>query len=182
MYADPSVGSTLCSDITGVTLRTLLLRHSNGFECLLTIGGYRDAPDLVALDGDDGVSGQPQLEATAATLPKSGGDAHEPPSSRMDEFPWLQGEVPEGLPEIRGPLQGSSVPLMPGCSWHAGIVLEFDVLMQIPKRLGTKRVTELAFSESVEGVAQVAEDLKILFLLHVELASLSKTERRFLVR
>jgi hypothetical protein len=57
---------------------------------------------------------------------------------------------------------------MPGRSRHAGIVLEFDVLMQIPKRLGTKRVTELAFSETVEGVAQVAEDLKIRFLPRVE--------------
>jgi hypothetical protein len=61
---------------------------------------------------------------------------------------------------------------MPGRSRHAGIVLEFDVLMQIPKRLGTKRVTELAFSETVEGVAQIAEDLKILFLQRVALGHL----------
>jgi hypothetical protein len=68
-------------------------------------------------------------------------------------------------------LQGAGVPVMPGRSWNAGIVLEFDGVVQIPKRLGTKRVIELPFSETVEGVAQVAEDLKILLL-----------PRRFLVR
>jgi hypothetical protein len=51
---------------------------------------------------------------------------------------------------------------MPGRSWNAGIVLEFYGVVQIPKRLGTKRIIELAFSETVEGVAQVAEDLKFL--------------------
>ena len=56
-----------------------LLRQPGGFEGRLPIGGYCDAPDLVVLDGDDGVSSQAQLEPTAATLPKSGGDAHEPP-------------------------------------------------------------------------------------------------------
>ena len=54
--------------------------------------------------------------------------------------------------------------------------------MQIPKRLGTKRVTELAFSETVEGIAQAPEDLKILFLQRVTVASFAKTERRFLSR
>jgi hypothetical protein len=61
---------------------------------------------------------------------------------------------------------------MPGGSWYVGIVLDFDVLVQIPKRLGTKRVSELASSQTVEGVAQVAEDLKILFLQCVELGHL----------
>src|SRR4249919_23095 len=152
----------------GQTARPLL-RQPGGFEGLLPIGGYSDAPDLVVLDGDDGVSGQAQLEATAATLPDSGGDAHEPASSCTDEFPRLQAEVPEGLPEIRGPLQGSRVPLMPGRPRNAGIVLEFDVLVQIPKRLGLERATEMPFSETVESVAQVAENPKILFLQRVEL-------------
>src|SRR5262245_44446193 len=72
-----------------------LFRQPGGFEGRLAIGGYRDAPDLVVLDRDDGVCSQAQLEATAATLPKSGSDAHEPPSRCADEFQWLQVEVPE---------------------------------------------------------------------------------------
>jgi DNA-binding transcriptional regulator PaaX len=49
-------------------------------------------------------------------------------------------------------LEGSSVPLMPGGSWNAGIVLEFDVLVQIPKRLGTKiDAVRAALSRLFEG-------------------------------
>jgi hypothetical protein len=114
-----------------------LLQQPDGFEGRPPIGGYRDAPDLVVLDGDDGESSQAQLEATAPPLTESGSDAHEAPLSCTDEFPWLQVEIAEGFPQILGPLQGSSVPLMPGRSWNVGIVLKFDVIVQIPKRLGT---------------------------------------------
>jgi hypothetical protein len=57
---------------------------------------------------------------------------------------------------------------MPGRTRNAGIVLKFDVLVQIPKRLGPKWVNELAFSETVESVAQVAENPKILCLQRVD--------------
>ena len=42
-----------------------LLPQPGGFEGLLPVGGYCDAPDLVVLDRDDGVSSQAQLRATA---------------------------------------------------------------------------------------------------------------------
>jgi hypothetical protein len=67
---------------------------------------------------------------------------------------------------------------MPGRPRNAGIVLELDLLVQILKWLGTKRVTEPALSEAVEGVAQVAENLKILLLQRVELGHLPAELKR----
>jgi hypothetical protein len=61
-------------------------------------------------------------------------------------------------------LQGARVANVPCPAWNAGRVLEFDVLVEIPERLGLKRVSELALSEAVEGVAQLAEDSTILVL------------------
>ena len=50
-----------------------------------------------------------------------------------------------------------------GCRLLLACSLEFDVPTHSAKVLVFKRATELAFSETVEGVAQVPEDLKILF-------------------
>jgi hypothetical protein len=56
------------------------------------------------------------------------------------------------------------MPDVPGGTWDVGIVLEFDLLVEVPERFGLKRVIELAFSEAVESVAKLVEDPKILFL------------------
>jgi hypothetical protein len=56
------------------------------------------------------------------------------------------------------------VPNVPGRARNAGIVLEFDVLVEISERLGVKWVSEGALSETVESVAQLAEDSTILVL------------------
>src|SRR5829696_7776146 len=154
---------------TEIRVRRVLLRQPDGFECFPPVRGNRNTPDLGVLDGDDGVGSQAQLEPAATSLPNGRGDAHEPASSSTDEFARLQVEVHEGLPQIDGPLQSSRVPRMPARPWNARIVLELDVLVQIPKRLGLERVIEVPLSETVESVAQFAEKPKIVFVQRVEL-------------
>jgi hypothetical protein len=82
----------------------------------------------------------------------------------MDAFSWLQSKVPEGLPEIGGPLQRSRVPDVPGRTRDVRIVLKLDVLVEVAERLGLIWVIEVDFSEAVESAAELVEDPKILFL------------------